>query len=196
MLDIGSGSGLLSLMLAQRYDCPIDAVEIDAETASEAEINIANSPWKNRIHLYNEDVRTFSQQGNKKYDLIVSNPPFYSNHLKSGEKKKNIARHQMTLSLEELAEVIRLTISDHGIAYVLLPPEEMAKLETAMDNKGFNLCKKLLIHNFQHTKPIANISTFSFQQNKCSEENLVIWSKPGTYTQEFRELLQDYFLIF
>ena len=105
-LDIGTGTGLLSLMLAQKNpQIKIDAVEVDKDAFEQAKKNIAESPWANRIKVYHADIKVFGSA--KKYDVIISNPPFYENELKGNDEKKNIAHHNDGLLLPELLKIIK-----------------------------------------------------------------------------------------
>ena len=111
-LDIGAGTGLLSLMIAQKNKIEIDAVEIDKDASQQAKENIEASPWKNQIHIFNEDIVSF--QPGKKYDCIISNPPFYENELASEKQKRNIAHHSEQLTISEVLRVIKNHLDEEG----------------------------------------------------------------------------------
>ena len=119
ILDIGTGTGLLSLMLAQRVPALIDAVEIDEAAYQQAKENFEQSPWKERLFAFNTDVTKFETE--KKYDCIISNPPFFENDLKSNDSNKNNAKHDTSLSLDKLLQVVKKLLNDDGIFAVLLP---------------------------------------------------------------------------
>jgi tRNA1Val (adenine37-N6)-methyltransferase len=119
VLDIGAGTGLLSLMLAQKTGALIDAVELDEDAAEQAAENFETTPWKDRLQVIRADARTVHL--GRKYDLIISNPPFFENDLKSVDTRRNLALHSEALSLEELLGVIKKHLADDGQFAVLLP---------------------------------------------------------------------------
>src|SRR5687768_4644120 len=119
ILDIGAGSGLLSLMLAQKNQVIIDAVEIDTAAAEQAKDNVASSPWEDRINIIN--TRVLNWKVGKRYRYIVSNPPFYESDLKSEKKSKNIAHHDEGLRLNVLLDFIENHLTADGRFFLLLP---------------------------------------------------------------------------
>ncbi|MEP6682604.1 MAG: methyltransferase, partial [Parafilimonas sp.] len=124
ILDIGSGTGLLSLMLAQiLIDANIDAVEIDEAAAKQAKENFDASLWKERLNIYNESIQQFANSPIRKsnYDVIISNPPFYESDLKSDDDKRNLALHSSDLRLEELISITYKLLNNNGSFFVLLP---------------------------------------------------------------------------
>ena len=136
ILDIGAGTGLLSLMLAQKCYEKIDAIELDENAFLQARKNIENSPFRNQIEILNVDILTFS--ANEKYDLIICNPPFFENQLKSDTAERNAAMHATTLSLLQLVQVIKSNLTLAGKAYLLLPYYAIANFEKNLfENKLF-----------------------------------------------------------
>jgi tRNA1Val (adenine37-N6)-methyltransferase len=196
ILDIGTGTGLLSLMLAQRSEAKIDAVEIDEDAYNQSLANIAESKFKNQVMVFNTDIKSFFPENN--YDLIISNPPFYQQSLKSPDAQTNKALHAVTLTLEELIIAVIRLLKSNGKFTVLLPPFEIEKLIDIAQKKGLYLSKKMLIRH-DESKPIFRvIANFSnLQVADYQEENLLIYEKNGkTYSEKFRTLLKDYYLIF
>ncbi|MEO8711563.1 MAG: methyltransferase, partial [Parafilimonas sp.] len=122
ILDIGTGTGLLSLIYAQKnMHASIDAIEIDEAAVQQARENFEASIWKERLHVYNTSIQQFATSSNKKYDVIICNPPFYENDLKSENKQRNLALHSDALTLEELISDVDLLLGDDGSFFVLLP---------------------------------------------------------------------------
>jgi tRNA1Val (adenine37-N6)-methyltransferase len=127
IFDIGCGTGLLSLMLAQKTSVNIDAIEIDAEAFLQATENVAISPWKDRVNIFHGPLNQFAVH--EKYDFIICNPPFYENQLKSDNEGRNAAMHSTTLSFLELTNAIKNNLSNTGQAAVLIPFTRVADFE-------------------------------------------------------------------
>ena len=136
VLDIGAGTGLLSMMMAQKTNNTIiDAVEIEGNAASQARENLISSPWGNRMNVIEGDIKTL--QLAPKFDLVISNPPFYKNDLKSPDNTKNIAHHSADLSLLELIDIAKKLLTPKGKFAILLPFRRVADLEKQSTNAGF-----------------------------------------------------------
>lgn len=196
ILDIGTGTGLLSLMLAQRSDAQIDAVEIDEYAYQQAVMNVEASVFLSRVTVHHQRIQDFSVED--RYDLIISNPPFYQQSLKSADAKVNKALHTVELSFDDLIDSSIRLLSPNGKFVVLLPPFEMEKLIQIAQKKGLYLSKKMFIRH-DESKPVFRvIATFHRSQiHDLHEKTLIIHEKDGrTYSDEFRVLLQDYYLIF
>ncbi|MCX6278948.1 MAG: methyltransferase [Bacteroidetes bacterium] len=114
ILDIGTGCGVLALMMAQKSTGIIDAIEIDKQSINEAVSNFLNSPWTSRVTPIHDDVAVYSRHTETRYDFIISNPPFFNNSLKSPELRKNLARHDTKLSHEELIKAVDRLLSNTG----------------------------------------------------------------------------------
>lgn len=196
LLDIGTGTGLLALMAAQRnLTAQIDAVEVDENAVEQAKGNVAESPFAERIRVIQQRIQDFA--GEKKYDRVLTNPPFYTNHLRSPDAAVNRALHTDELHFPELlAAVLRLLKAD-GQWWVLLPPSETDKLTELAQNAGLMPFKRLLLRHHNQKPVFRVISGFSFAENQPVDEVLTIYESDGrTYTADFRALLRDYYLIF
>lgn len=194
ILDIGTGTGLLALMLAQRSEAQIDGIEIEEISYNQALKNVKNSIFRDKIKLYHTDIQFFTPKNC--YDLIVSNPPFFQNHLKAELQARNNALHTDTLSFEELlSSVIRL-LSPNGTFVVLLPLYESLVLEAMASQLGLFPNKKLSIHHREGSKILRIITTFGFTKSETKEEQLFIKNSDENYTTDFQRLLGDYYLIF
>lgn len=191
-LDIGSGTGLLMLMLAQKVDALIDGIEIDAPSYEQAKENLKASVWSERLHLFLGDVKEFSFE--KKYDLIISNPPFYEGDLKSEAANRNMAMHDAGLKLDELLKVVDKNLTDDGWFAVLLPYHRTDKFIAEAIAVNLNLIKRTDVkqtinHSFFRTmllfvrdKPVPQVNSMSIKDEK------------NEYTAAFIELLKDYYL--
>ncbi len=193
ILDIGCGTGLLSLMLAQKINASIDAIEINPDAASQATENISVSPWNEKINVINISLHNFIPQ--KKYDLIICNPPFYEDDLRSGDEHKNAAKHDTTLKLEELVLFVKEHLGDKGILAVLLPFQRVNYFEKKVNEHGLFIKEKLFIkqspqHNF--FRAVIFVSKQAAQSPHTIE--LIIHDNERQYTTPFKKLLEDYYL--
>lgn len=195
-MDIGTGTGLLSLLLAQKNDTVlIDAIEIDKDAADQAKENTASSAWKERINIINADVKGFSFKD--KYDLIISNPPFYENEIKSETNSKNVAHHSENLTLEQLLLIIKNHLASKGSFFLLLPYKRNEEVKSLFKDHPLNITKILLVRqSVKHDYfRIMIKGSLNEQENKETEfDEISIWDDKQQYSSEFVGLLKDYYL--
>ena len=190
-LDIGTGTGLLSLMLAQDSSLIIDAIDIDAVAVEEATENFRSSPWQDRLNIIQCNITSYVSQ--IKYDLIITNPPFFENDLTSPQQLKNIAKHAGSLTLNNLIEVIDVNLSATGYFIILLPFHRLEEFEQMSKSMNFSLHQKLLVrHSLKHGY-FRGILFFGRMWAALIEDELVIRNENG-YTNEFISLLKNYYL--
>ena len=195
ILDIGSGCGVITLMLAQRSLAHITGIDIDKSSVEQSIENANNSPYSNRIKFVNISIQDFCTSGNKNnFDLIVSNPPFFVGSLKSPVHKRNISRHTDTLPFEELIFSVNYCLSSTGFFAIIIPHTTKNTIE--------NLCKNqsLFCSNILYIKPFENkyvnrvIMIFSREEKKLQSENLIIRDLSMKYTNQYRLLTEDFYL--
>ena len=194
ILDIGAGTGLLSLILAQRYQSEISAVEIEGMAYSQLKLNIESSPWSNRVFAYHNDIKRFAKKHSTKYDLIISNPPFFEDHLKATKKEDNLARHDEALKLDELVDIIYNLMDSSGIASIMLPPRETDRLIQLFNIRGYFVFNQLIIYDAPEKNPKAIVTLFSDRGRASQTEHFHIKSDNGDYTAQFKTLLSPYYL--
>lgn len=194
VLDIGTGTGLLSLMLAQRKNnLHIDAVEYDKDAAEQAIQNITTSAWKDRIQVLHADIRTHTAA--TKYDLIICNPPFFDNSLLSDKTAKNLARHNVSLSKQELATAIVSNMAEGGQLSVLLPYTEYQQWEETAANFGLNATEVLYVRHKPGAVIKRAIGIMSMGSNTpCQTHELIIKNEENQYTDDFIRLLLPFYL--
>ncbi|MCD6011304.1 MAG: methyltransferase protein [Flavipsychrobacter sp.] len=194
VLDIGTGTGLLALMLAQKNnEITIDAIEYDADAAAQAKENTGNSPWCERINVIEGDVRNYSF--NIKYDLIITNPPFFSNSLLGDSANKNIARHTLSLSFTELFDAIACCLNDDGYLSILLPLDEYLQWQEIMSDAGWQELSVLYIKHTTNAPVKRVVGLFCRKEIEArNETTLVIKNGQELYTDEFVALLAPYYL--
>jgi len=191
-LDIGTGTGLLSLMLAQKTTALIDAVEIDTAAYDEASTNFNASPFKERLSIYNSDMLYFNPA--KKYDGIICNPPFFEGDLRSPDAKKNAARHDTTLTLQQLLKIADNHLKESGLLAVLLPYHRIdVFIKDAVELQFWLKEKILLRHTATHPYFRAILFLSKIKTSSATKE-LVIKNNVGNYTEDFVFLLKDYYL--
>ena len=194
-LDIGAGTGILSLMIAQQSDTNIDAIEIDKETYEQAKENIANSPWADRINTIHGDAKDFL--GLKQYDVIISNPPFYEKELKSGNSKKNRAHHDEGLLLDDLLTIIQQNLKPEGEFYLLLPYKRNEEVRNSFANNKLVISHQTLVRQSTRHDYFRIMLSGKHFENKTEEfttTELAIRDKEQEYTPAFIDLLKDYYL--
>lgn len=190
-LDIGTGTGLLSLMLAQAGLSDIDAIEIQEPDARQAAENINASPWEQQVHLLQGDVLTYPFR--KQYGLIVANPPFYESDLKGDREEKNIAHHDRGLRLKELLLVIKGLLDAAGIFYLLLPAKREAALMEEMRLLSIYPNQIVYVHQTEKHPAFRIMVAGGFEKSRYREERIVI-RNGDAYTPDFKALLQPYYL--
>ncbi len=192
VLDIGAGTGLLSLMLAQKSKARIECIETDHDAALQALENIAGSPWRGRVHLTEADVRTFEFK--RRYDFVISNPPFYESDLHSPQEQKNKARHETSLSLEELIRALHSCLDPLGSFSILLPFHRSDYFENLALNNGFFLRERWIIRQTPKHDPFRSICLFSYEkQNTVIGQDMYIKDQSGKYSTEFKLLMNDFY---
>lgn len=194
ILDIGTGTGLLALMLAQRSEALIDAIEIDVAACKQAAENVRQSPFSAQIKVIHSSIQAFSVKTRQKYDLIISNPPFFNNHLKRKEFSQNVALHSESLQLPELAVIVSYLLEKLGTFVVMLPRHEMGLLETAAEEVKLFPFEKLYVFDRPEGKLLRVIACFSFEEKELQEKSLYVKNQEGTYTEEFIKLLKPFYL--
>jgi len=197
ILDIGTGSGIIAIMLAQKTTAYIDAIDIDEESVKQAKENIANCKWNDRINVSHISFQDFYRKQDKQYDLIITNPPFFTNSLKSPENLRNIAKHNDSLSFDEIITGVKLLLEENGKFNIVLPYNESIILkEKALINSLY--CSKLL---YVKPKPDKNcnrvLMQFSLQKEiPLQTDELIIRHEDNSYTEEYISFTKDYYLSF
>jgi tRNA1Val (adenine37-N6)-methyltransferase len=192
ILDIGAGTGLLTLLLAQQLSAAITAIELDAAAAAQARQNFAVSPWAARLQVTEADIRTLSPHN--LYDHIITNPPFYEGSLKSGNALRNQAMHATTLSYEALLQAIAAHLQPGGSFSVLLPYTAFPVLRQLAADAGYYPQQLLEIKQSVRHGYFRTVGIFSRQQAAPVVSTLSIYDNKNVYTPAFSALLRPYYL--
>lgn len=196
ILDIGTGTGLIALMLAQKFTkSEIIAIEIDKKAYLQATENVKNSNWKNRIKVINEDFLKFAQKTKSKFDIIVSNPPFFENQLFPTNKQRLIARHNLTLPFSKLIKSTSKLLSENGEFSVIIPYDNHQNFIHLCSQDLLFCNNKTIIKHTSKKKPKRILLKFSKKISSIIESEIII--KKGTeYTGNYKQLTKDFYLIF
>lgn len=195
ILDIGTGTGLISLMLAQRSNALIDAIDIDSDAISQANENINKSPWSNRIQVYESSLQEFAKTCNPHYDLIVSNPPYFINSTKTPTENRTLARHTDTLTHEELIENSRLLISPEGRICIILPVSEGLQCVEYAEKAGLYCHKLIWVYPKPNSNPKRLLLEFALKNGTKTVSDIEIETQNRhQYSVAFTQLAKDFYL--
>ncbi|WP_409415374.1 tRNA1(Val) (adenine(37)-N6)-methyltransferase [Flavobacterium sp. PS2] len=196
ILDVGAGTGLIALMLAQRTSAEqIDALEIDEAAYEQAVDNFENAPWNDHLFCYHAGLDEFMEEPEDEYDIIVSNPPFYSEDYKTDNDQRDLARFQDAMPFEDLVEAADLLLSENGIFSVIIPFKE--------EEKFITLAKEFELYPFKITRvkgtSVSDIKRSLLAFNRAentdiSIDELIIETERHVYTPEYIELTKDFYL--
>lgn len=195
VLDIGAGTGILSLMLAQRSRAEqIDAIEIDENAFEQCVENFESSPWSDRLFCFHAGLDEFMDEPEDEYDIIISNPPFYTDDYKTESEQRDLARFADAMPFEDLVEAANLLLSENGIFSVIIPFKE--------EEKFISLAKDFELYPFKITRvkgtPTTEIKrsllAFSRLEKVISVDELIIETARHQYTEDYISLTKDFYL--
>lgn len=195
ILDIGAGTGVLSLQLAQRSAAQvIDALEIDELAYEQCVDNFEASPWADRLFCYHADLAEFTEEIEDQYDLIISNPPFYSEDFKTDNNQRDLARFTDALPFEHLVDSVSKLLTKDGVFSVVIPYKEESHFITLASQVGLFPNRILHVKGTKHSEIKRSLLAFSFRESVIKTEALVIEIERHQYTQEYINLTQDFYL--
>ena len=196
VLDIGTGTGIIALMLAQRCDAQqIDALEIDGNAYEQAVDNFENSPWGDRLFCFHAGVDEFVEEPEDEYDLIVSNPPFYSEDYRSENEQRDLARFQEALPFEDLIDAAALLLSENGIFSVIIPYKEEERFIDLCSEVELFPIKVTRVKGSHKTQIIRSLLAFKrYELAVLVADELVIEINRHEYTDDYIELTKYFYL--
>lgn len=192
VLDVGTGTGLIALMSAQRSAARVVGVEIESEAAAEARENVLRSPWSNRIEIVCSDIRHY--QPDEQFDAILSNPPFFVRSLTCPQKSRTLARHSEALSCKDLLLSAKRLLKLDGELSLVLPANRLQEWVDTAGEENLFLVRRTWVHTKIDIPPKRVLLSFGFVPKEPDENELVIESSTGCYSKEFKELLHDFYL--
>jgi tRNA1Val (adenine37-N6)-methyltransferase len=198
ILDIGTGTGVIALMLAQKSKGRVTAIDIDRESAEQARANVAESVFSGRVEVIHDSLQNVAAKGKPTFNLIVTNPPYFVDSWKSNDDTRKIARHTDTLSYDELLYGVKKLLHPKGKFCLILPTNEARKFREMSESSGLFLSKLLRVRTrLEKETEKRHLMQFEFKQSEFSESTLVIEEDNNrSYTQEYRALTRDYYLHF
>ena len=195
VLDIGSGTGVIALMLAQRsYAELIDAIEIDDNAYEQCVENFENSSWSDRLFCYHVSLEEYIKEIDDKYDLIISNPPFYQDDYKSENTQRDLARFEDAMPFEHLVISTSKLLSDNGVFAVIIPFKEEEHFISLASKVNLLPNKILHVKGNPSTKTVRSLIEFSFVKSEIKTDELIIETSRHQYTQDYINLTKDFYL--
>jgi tRNA1Val (adenine37-N6)-methyltransferase len=200
ILDVGTGTGLIALMLAQRNrEAEIDALDIDKDACTQAKANAEASPFAGRIRIIHASFALYASDTNRKYDLIISNPPYFVRSLKNPDFQRSIARHTGSLTLEELLSKGRALIRPEGRLALILPAAREGELRSVAHLNGLNITRQtslIPLPGAQTKRVLTELSVNTRPAASCIRDTLLIEEARHQYAPAYRELTKDFYLNF
>jgi tRNA1Val (adenine37-N6)-methyltransferase len=197
ILDVGTGTGVIALMLAQKSSAKITAIDIDKDSTEQALLNVSESPFKSSIEVQHCSFQELEKNHKAKFDLIVTNPPYFIDLMSSDETRK-LARHRDSLSFDDLINGVITLLDPKGKFYLILPRTEAELFRKMAEARGLYMSKLLRIRTrLEKDNEKRQLMQFEFKQSEFSESTLVIETDSRhQYTEEYMELTKDYYLHF
>ncbi|MXV51214.1 methyltransferase [Pedobacter sp. HMF7647] len=197
IIDIGTGTGVIALMLAQRFEnAALTGIELDEKAVKTAKKNFSESSFLSRVEAYSGPFQSYFVAEQEPVDLIVSNPPFFIDALKSPNKQKEIAKHADMSFFDDLLLAAKTFLKQSGELWLILPPDTAQKVLIAAEKFDFHLHLMIRLKSFESSQEHRHIISLSKQKRQVHETQFVIYSGPGQYSAQYREALKDFFINF
>lgn len=197
ILDIGTGTGIIALMMGQKSSAQINAIEIDPNGCRQAQENFNFSPWRNRLNAHCISFQDFAKQCKENYDIIISNPPFFIDSMKAQIEERKKARHSDSLPFEELISGVKKILDKNGRFYLILPKKEAETFRVLAEKNGLQLCKLMRVFTkSDQESEKRHMMMFQQTQTNFSESRITIETADNEYTEEYKSLTKDFYLHF
>lgn len=200
VLDIGAGTGLISLMMAQRFaDAEVVGIDIDMDACQQACENVAASPFSKRVKIVNCKLQDFGKEldfdDDKKFDAIVSNPPFFVNSQKNPDAKRSLARHTDSLSFHDLFLGVKRLLSDDGVFSAVIPSDILETFSAEAYMLGFYLIRRCDVKTVERKAPKRSLVAFARHRNGCMEQKVeCMMGSDGNRSPWYIKLTEDFYL--
>lgn len=194
VLDIGTGTGLIALMIAQRSEAFIVGVDIDEKAVEQARENVDASPWKERVCIYRKDVMPMCRETDGMFDVIVSNPPYFVENVHCPDKRRNVARHTGDFTFDELLAAVERLLTEDGSFSVIIPADAVDTFVSLAAGKHLYPKRKTLIHTKPDAVPKRVLLAFGRNICACNVEHLVVELERHVYSPEYIGLTKEFYL--
>jgi tRNA1Val (adenine37-N6)-methyltransferase len=198
ILDIGTGTGIIALMMAQKSNASIDAIDIEQSSYEQALDNVSHSRWHDRIRVHRSSLQDFAKKNEHKFDVIITNPPYFVDSYKAPDEERSHARHNDTLPFADLVQGVKQLLSPDGRFYIILPTREAQDFKSMAEKKGLFLVKRLRVKTkLVNDTEKRHLMQFSYNSQPLVDQTLSI-EKEGhhDYTDEYKILTGDFYLHF
>lgn len=196
ILDVGTGTGLIAIMMAQRCNASIDAVEIDETACRQARENVQNCPWSHRIRIIHDSLQHYTEGTSVRYDVIVSNPPFFRDSLKPALSGRSVARHDEKLNFESLLFYSSRLLQENGLLSVIIPAADRDHFTNLAYFHNLHPVRQTLIRPVAGKTPSRCMAEFSKDKNSVLQPSeLLIKKEDGEdYSDDFKGMTRDFYL--
>ena len=197
ILDVGTGSGLIALMLAQKCNANITGIEIDLQAVEQARENVKQSPWRNRIRIEHSTFQKHVDNTSNKYDMVITNPPYFTNSINAPDLNRTNARHQTELTMEGLFAGVKKVLKPQGRFSMIHPVENEPELLLLASVSSLYPCEIMYVQPTPQLPPKRILMNFWMKKVPLKSETLTIESgKRHNYTEQYKKLTKDYYLAF
>lgn len=192
ILDIGTGSGIIALMLAQRSKANVTAIDIHPQSVAQATANFSSSPWHSRLIAVVDSAQEYAEKDNQ-FDLIVSNPPYFKNSLKSPTESRNIARHDDTLNFPTLVQCVDRMLTPNGKFSCIIPEIDSTRMIDICAENNLFLSHKIFIHPKPESQANRAILTFTRSKSDSTEiSHFVVRNNDNTYSDQYLQITKEF----
>lgn len=194
ILDVGTGTGLIALMIAQRSQAPVVGIDIDEQAVGQAQENVKSSPWRERIDICRKDVRQMCREADGTFDVIVSNPPYFVEKVHCPDARRNAARHTAGLTFADLLAAVEKLLAEEGVFSVIIPADAADDFMLLAADVHLYPVRKTLIHTKPDAVPKRVLLALGRKITVCDTEHLVVELERHVYSPAYIELTKDFYL--
>jgi len=195
-LDIGTGTGLIALMLAQRCPGEVDGVEIEPAAAAQAAENVKNSPWASRVKIFSVPIQRFAPETPQKYDAVVCNPPFFHDSYEAKDKERTLARHLVSLTHEELVKMAANLLTKKGRLSIIIPYQVHERFGLLANRYNLYAQRLTKVYPTPLKRPHRILAEFGFSECKNPKTSSLVIEENGRhqYSPEYKKLTGEFYL--